>query len=159
MTNDAFIMCSEKVRSSQKFVIYTNLSLYSHPYLSRNKIHGLSLRSPKSSKIYFHWSALFSVRSLNCFAPLLRAELQRALSNCTESVSWIIKSKKMAVWPRLRQISTRFFQQRRAGSSGTEGLGAPVPKSRTQEDISKWVKNEEKKVCCWHRVKNFQRTK
>jgi NADH dehydrogenase (ubiquinone) 1 beta subcomplex subunit 11 len=50
----------------------------------------------------------------------------------------------MAVWPRLRQfgINSLNFVQRRAGSGNCKG--AP-PKSRTQQDISAWVKNEESK--------------
>ena len=52
----------------------------------------------------------------------------------------------MAVWPRLRQFSTRIFQ-RRAGSTQAAGPGAPVPKTRTQEEISKWVAHQEKEVC------------
>ena len=53
----------------------------------------------------------------------------------------------MAVWPRLRQfgINSLNFVARRAGSGGN-CKGAP-PKSRTQQDISAWVKNEESKVC------------
>ena len=60
----------------------------------------------------------------------------------------------MAVWPRLRQfgINSLNFVARRAGSGGN-CKGAP-PKSRTQQDISAWVKNEESKVCT-HCFDNF----
>jgi len=50
----------------------------------------------------------------------------------------------MAGWPRLRKLGFNIFQ-RRAGSSGHSKYG-PTPKSRTQEEASKWVKEQETKA-------------
>jgi len=54
----------------------------------------------------------------------------------------------MAVLPKVRQfgINSLNYIQKRFGGGAANLRGAP-PKSRTQEDVSKWVKNEESKVC------------
>jgi len=50
----------------------------------------------------------------------------------------------MAAWQRCRKIGIDLFQ-RRAGSGAQFGPKGPQPKSRTQDEVSKWVKEQESK--------------